>query len=177
MKAPVWFLMQRVNIFSGSTGDHRAYLIDRFVANLGGWWLVGTKSSVDWGDENLWDITNQYILEGVNGGLLTMLLFIFIIVCCFAGIGRTVRRLGPGLFRKQVLVWALGAALFAHTVSYFSISYFDQNVVNWYLLLAMISTGATIRKPAPLAVPVVEEPELLPGKPDSFAPIFEDLRY
>src|SRR5262245_32314796 len=44
MKAHVWFLMARVNIFSGSDGWHRAYLIDRAVFNFSDWWLVGTKS-------------------------------------------------------------------------------------------------------------------------------------
>jgi hypothetical protein len=35
----------------------------------------------------------------------------------------------------------MGAALFAHVVSYMSVSYFDQSIVNWYMLLAMIATA------------------------------------
>jgi hypothetical protein len=142
MKAPVWFLMARVGIFSGSTGYHRAYLIDRAVANVSDWWLIGTKSTASWGDEDqgLFDVTNQYLKEAADGGLLTLLLFILIIARCFQGIGRSVRAMVEVEPRhNQLCVWAMGAALFAHVASYMSVSYFDQNVVNWFMLLAMIS--------------------------------------
>jgi len=93
MKVPVWFLIARVGVFGGSTGFHRALLIDRAVANIGGWWLVGTKSTASWADKDqgLFDVTNQYLLEGADGGLLTMFLFIMIIARCFQGVGRSVR--------------------------------------------------------------------------------------
>ena len=171
MKAPVWYLIQRVNIFSGSTGDHRALLIDQFVHHFSDWWLLGTKSTIGWADENMWDITNQYVWEGVNGGLFAMILFILIIVLCFRSVGRTVQRLpatNGGAQRR--LVWALGAALFAHVASFISISYFDQNVVNWYLLLAMIAAAAVIRKPAPAVVDVKEEPVLVTVTPELAIP-------
>lgn len=158
MKAPVWYLIQRVNIFSGSTGDHRALLIDQFVHHFSEWWLLGVKSTIGWADENMWDITNQYIWEAVNGGLLTMILFIAIIVLCFRAVGITVRRLpSDSVGADRRIVWSLGVALFAHTASYMSISYFDQNVVNWYLLLAMISTAAALRKKVPAVTPVKKE--------------------
>jgi hypothetical protein len=145
MKAPVWFLLARVDIVQGSTGYHRAYLIDRAIANFWDWWLVGTKSTWKWADKDahLFDVTNAYILNGANGGLITMILFIAIIALSFKAVGRSVR-LGetnvPLAHRK--LTWALGAALFAHSVTYISVTYFDQNFVNWYLLLAMISSVA-----------------------------------
>jgi hypothetical protein len=74
-----------------------------------------------------------------------MLLFILIIVCCFSAVGRAVRASeeskSPDVPR---CLWVLGAALFTHVVTFVSVSYFDQNIVIWYLLLAMISgtTGA-----------------------------------
>jgi hypothetical protein len=142
MKAPVWFLVGRVGVFGGSTGYHRALLIDRAIANLGEWWLVGTKSTASWA-EGLFDVTNQYVIEGANGGLLTMFLFIMIIASGFQGVGRSVRAMEDVEPRRdQLCVWAMGAALLAHTVTYMSTSYFDQNIVNWYLLLAMISSAA-----------------------------------
>ena len=158
MKAPVWYLIQRVNIFSGSTGDHRALLIDQFVHHFSDWWLLGTKSTIAWADENMWDITNQYVWEGVNGGLFAMILFILTIVFCFRAVGRTVRRL-PATHGgdERRLVWALGAALFAHAASFMSISYFDQNVVNWYMLLAMIGTAVAIRMTVPAVVAAEKE--------------------
>jgi hypothetical protein len=145
MKAPVWFLVGRVGVFGGSTGYHRAYLIDRAIANIGDWWLVGTKSTVIWADKDagLFDVTNQYLIEGTNGGLLTLFLFIMIIARGFQGVGRSVRAMEDVEPRRdQLFVWAMGAALLAHVVTYMSTSYFDQNIVNWYLLLAMISSAA-----------------------------------
>ncbi len=146
MKAPVWALIGRVNIFSGSTGFHRAYLIDRAIANFGDWWLIGTKDTAAWGPDyaHLFDVTNQYISEGARGGLLTLLLFVLIIVCSFRGVGRAVRALENEPRRVQLCLWAMGAALLSHVVTFFGISYFDQNYVMWYLLLAMISTSSVL---------------------------------
>src|SRR5439155_26888447 len=89
---------------------------------------------------SLWDIANQFVAEGANGGLITLLLFTLIIVRCFRGVGLAVRiEANPPPLRLGV--WALGVALFAHVTSLMSVSYWDQNYVNWYLLLAMISTA------------------------------------
>jgi hypothetical protein len=144
MKAPVWFLLARVDVFSGSTGFHRAMLIDSAFHNLGDWWLAGTRSTASWADEDqgMFDVTNQYLQVGAEGGIFSMLLFIWIIVSAFRLVGSTWRAMADigEPVASQFFVWGLGAALFAHVVSYISVSYFDQNFVNWYLLLAMIAT-------------------------------------
>jgi hypothetical protein len=145
MKAPVWFILAKIDLFQSSTGYHRAFLIDRAIANFGDWWLVGTKSTWDWADRDnhLFDVTNNFIQNGVDGGILTLILFIAIFVLCFKGIGRLVRLGGEnGSAGNSRLYWALGAALFAHGITFLSVTYFDQNFINWYLLLAMISTIA-----------------------------------
>jgi hypothetical protein len=143
MKAPVWFLLARVDIFSGSTGYHRAFLIDRAVANFSDWWLVGTKSTEAWADadQHLFDVTNQYIWEGVEGGFLTLLLFIFIIGFSFQAVGRAVLAVKDKSMSVGFPIWALGASLLVHVVSYISVPYFDQMIVVWYLGLAMISSA------------------------------------
>jgi hypothetical protein len=158
MKPPVWYVLAKVDIVNGSTGYHRALLIDRAIANFSDWWLVGTKSTAAWSnaDDHLFDVTNSYILAGANGGLITMILFTAIIVLAFKALGRTVR-LSEGRQSKQdvQLLWALGAALFAHAVTFMSVSYFDQNFVNWFMLLAFISTtcgpALLLRRPEFLA--------------------------
>ena len=56
--------------------------------------------------------------------------------------------------KKQALFfWALGATLLAYVVSFFGISLWDQSIVGWYLLLAIISAVAVPQK-AKAAVPV-----------------------
>ncbi len=141
MKAPVWYLMARVDVFGGSTGYHRAWLIDTAVNHFGEWWLFGIKNSGIW-DPMLADVTNQYLVEGFDGGLLTMVLFITVIVLCFRAVGIAARRsarIEPLALRLGI--WSLGASLFAHALGFLSISYFDQNEVMWYMLLSMISTA------------------------------------
>jgi hypothetical protein len=140
MKAPVWWLMARADVFGGSTGWHRAWLIDTAVNHISEWWLLGIKDSSVW-DPMLADVTNEYLWQGFNGGVITMLLFIVIIVICFRSVGISVRRMAnvESLSTRRY-VWALGACLLAHVLNYLSISYFDQNFVLWFLLLAMITT-------------------------------------
>lgn len=144
MKAPVWFVLARVDVFSGSTGYHRALLIDSAIKNLKDWWLIGSKSTAAWEDEDqhLFDVTNQYLVVGSEGGLISILLFIWIIARSFkyVGLSEQTAEEWERLPSEQFLIWGLGASLFAHVVSYMSVSYFDQNIVNWYLLLAIIAT-------------------------------------
>ena len=90
MKDPVWFIFAHINILSASTGWHRSNLIDRTIAHFFDWWLVGAKDVEGWG---VWwgDITNQFILEAVRGGLITFALFTYIVVLAFSGVGRAMK--------------------------------------------------------------------------------------
>jgi len=145
MHDPVWFVFARVDVLSGSTGWHRAYLIDRAIANFGDWWLVGCKDVAKWG---VWagDTTNQFIVEGVRGGIITLLLFVWIFVLGFSYVGLVLKASRRLPQKSQLFIWAIGTALFAHLVSYMAVSYFDQNIVNWYLVLAMVAACVRQRK-------------------------------
>ncbi|HZQ91918.1 MAG TPA: hypothetical protein VFA60_09015 [Terriglobales bacterium] len=140
MKDPVWFIFARFRFFSGSTGWHRSWLIDRTIANFSDWWLVGTKSVAEWG-VYAGDVTNHFIEQGARSGFFTLLLFVWVVVLAFSQIGRAVRGARNELRKVQMLVWAVGCSLLAHLVNFWNVSYFDQNVVNWYLALTM-STAA-----------------------------------
>jgi len=85
------------------------------------------------------DITNMFIVEGVQGGLLTMLLFIGIIVFCFRRIGCSLQPLDKNPFTHNFFLWSIGATLFAHIVAFFSVSYYDQSIFFYYMLIAMIA--------------------------------------
>ncbi|MFO0984708.1 MAG: hypothetical protein U1E76_23790 [Planctomycetota bacterium] len=138
MEAPVWYLIARMDVVAGSTGWHRSKLIDEAVRHFGEWWLLGTESTEKW-QEYLADVTNQYVLEGVRGGAITLLLFLVMIALAFQGVGKAWRRFAPGSW-QVALTWALGVALFVHVMNFFAISYFGQIVMVWYLLLAMIGS-------------------------------------
>jgi hypothetical protein len=138
MKAPVWALIDRVGIIAGSSSYHRFNLVDQFIRRFDEWWLLGTKGTSHWG-WMMWDAINQFVAEGIRGGLASLILFIVLLSLCYRTIGVKIAEAGNNR-PAQLTLWAIGSALFAHTISFFGIAYFDQSVVFWYFTLAMIST-------------------------------------
>jgi hypothetical protein len=140
MKAPVWALIGRVGPLDSSSGYHRYFLVDQFIRRFWEWWLVGTRNSGSWGYD-MWDTSNQYVDVGVTGGLLTFVVFITIIVYCFKELGIVrahAEAMGNSAAERRS--WALGSTLFATSIAFIGISYFDQTMFLWYCLLAMIAT-------------------------------------
>jgi len=139
MKAPVWFIIQHLDVVGGSSGYHRAMLVNDFIVHFPDWWLMGTSENGRWGT-NMWDLCNQYVSEGQLGGLATFICFIAMICMAFSKIG-IARKAVEGDRGKEWYFWLLGAALFSHTIAFFGISYFDQTRVSWFALLAMVLTA------------------------------------
>jgi hypothetical protein len=132
MNAPVWYLLQRVDIVGGHGWD-RAFLVDQFARHLSDWWLIGTNQNASW-SRGLWDRCNQYVAEGASGGLVTLSLFIGLLSKGFSIVGRGWRAVhGTGSW----LYWCLGAALLAHLVAFQGISYWDQMKAGWLMFLAL----------------------------------------
>jgi hypothetical protein len=144
MKAPVWALIGRMHVVSGSDAYHRQVLIDQFIRRFGEWWLLGTRNTEGWSASFLilHDVTNHFIRTAADGGLLTLILFISVIALCFRAVGR-VRKAFEGRPEER-LSWGLGVCLFVNVVSFMGVSYFDQILVVWYALLALISVLSTL---------------------------------
>jgi hypothetical protein len=142
MQAPVWALIARVDFTGSSSGYHRYQLVDQFIRHFSDWWLVGTKDYGKWGYD-MWDLANQYVSVGDTSGLIPFICFLAIIVSGFKIIGRARRRATDRA--TEHFVWAIGAAMFANVVAFFGISYYDQTMVVWYLLLAIIPVGCARR--------------------------------
>jgi hypothetical protein len=159
MKAPVWFLIARVDIISSSTGYFRAVLIDQFVRHFPEWWLMGNPHYSWWGEE-LWDLSNQFVAEGFLGGLLTVTLFAMMIARCFSRIG-IARKMLEGDRQKEWSMWLLGAALFSHMMAFFGVSYWDQMWVAWATLLVIILT-ATRKEVEAYEIAAAKEKEHVP---------------
>ncbi len=136
MQAPAYYLVSRIDLTGGSTGWHRAALIEAALQHLEEWWLAGSDYTRHWlpygvsWSENHVDITNYFIRMGVDGGLLQMLLFLKVLQ---TGFGRVC------LLPVTPLGVALGASLCAHVVSFLSVAYFDQSIVFLYLILAAMA--------------------------------------
>ena len=136
MKAPVWALISRVGVVGGSSGWDRYNLVNQCIMHFKDWWLVGTNQYPSWG-WSMWDLCNDYVAEAERGGLLTFVLFIGLLTMALEAVGRA-RKQFEGYFQSEFFIWAIGCALFAHMAAFFGISYFDQMIVVWYALLAII---------------------------------------
>ena len=134
MNRPVWHLLSRIRLISGSTGYHRFHLIDQAVRHFGEWVVLGTRSTAHWG-YGLFDVTNQYIAEGTMGGLATLILFVVMVYRAskifLAG------SLNPGAQVYRLIYWGLFVTMMAHCVSFLGVSYFGQISILWYMILAV----------------------------------------
>jgi hypothetical protein len=92
---------------------------------------------VGWSEDHA-DITNHYLGQGVKGGLPLMFLFIMLLWCGFLYVGQALRGRAEASTEEQFLIWATGAALFAHAATCTSVAYFDQSFLFLYLNLAII---------------------------------------
>ena len=158
MKAPVWHLIARIDVTGGSSSYHRFMLVDECIRHFSDWWLIGVKSTSEWGWD-MWDTANQYVGICDGSGLLAFILFLAIIIYGFKYLGKARRAVVNR--RQEVFLWALGAALFANVVAFVGISYTDQTQVIWYGLLAAISAVAVVHpKKESILVPVRERSKM-----------------
>jgi hypothetical protein len=141
MKAPVWMLINHIDLVGGNSSYHRAMLIDGFITHFNEWWLIGVTSTAHWGWD-MWDQANQFVQEGESGGVLTFICFILVISRSFGRLGKA-RRIVEGDRLQEWSFWLLGGAMFSQVVSFFGISFSDQSIYGWYALLAIISTLTT----------------------------------
>jgi hypothetical protein len=163
INAPAWFLMARLATVFGGEGAYRSLLIDQAISHFNEWWLFGTNYTAHWAARELLvsptmiDIVNQYVAEGVNGGVLKLGLFVAIIILCFKGLGRALRDTPQSAVAAH-FIWAIGVSLFTHCFSFISVSYWDQLIVVWFWLLASISCLVSIYGLRPVSVPLARNP-------------------
>lgn len=142
MKEPAYFIMAKIDLTGASTGWYRSELIRQGIQHFNEWWFSGTDYTRHWMptgltiDDRSADIVNFYLAQGVNGGILLMAITIGLYSTGFRYVGAALRLRAGDPFADQFLIWAIGSGLFAHTVTSFSVSYFDQSVMFFYVSLA-----------------------------------------
>lgn len=147
MKAPAYYLIARIDLSGGSTGWHRARLIESAIEHIHEWWFAGTDytrhwmpTGVSWSPDHT-DITNHYIKMGILGGMPLMVLFVLTLWLGFRYVGQALKSQDCNQGSSfSFFLWCLGSALFAHAVTFVGVSYFDQAFVFLYLTLALISS-------------------------------------
>jgi hypothetical protein len=68
-----------------------------------------------------------------------LILFIWLISLCFKTTGLGARNESRYSSPERFMIWSLGCVVLGHAVSFFSVSYFDQLAIFWYLAIGMIS--------------------------------------
>jgi hypothetical protein len=146
MKAPIYFLMARVDIMEGSQGWYRAQLIDSAREHLSEWWLVGTDYTRHWmatgilADERHTDMTNHFLTMGVLGGLPLMIVFILIIATSFRNAGRALQQRADAPVHERRFIWMLGALLVGFVMNGFAITLFDHSVIFFWMTIAAVAS-------------------------------------
>ena len=143
---PGYYVMKRIDISGGSTGYHRARLIESSIEHLGEWWLFGTDYTRHWMatgvsfSPNHADITNYYLVFGVTAGLVAIFLVIALLIVAFRWVGVVYRAHFEDAPSDSYMIWCLGAGLFAHATTSVSVSYFDQSLVFFWMNVAVIGS-------------------------------------
>jgi hypothetical protein len=177
MKAPIWFIFDRMSSYVGGDGWHRSYLIDVALRHLGEWWFAGMSfyKTHDWFPYTLSngvaDVTDQYIVFGLMSGVGAIALFILLLTRAFSNLGRALaaaRSSSQQSSADEFLLWGLGVMLVVHIINWFGITYFDQMDMVWFMQLAAIATLSQACLARPTTVTVEEaviEPEMEAPQP------------
>lgn len=142
MKAPVWHLLSRINMVGGSTGWHRYYVIDQAIKHFNEWAILGTSNTSHWDYKKFlmspqFDVTNQYVAEGVHGGLVSLGIFVAMLALAFRTLAKHFQK--STIAEYQWLAWCTCCAILGHCIAFIGLTYFGQIVMLWYLTLAMVS--------------------------------------
>ncbi len=87
--------------------------------------------------------------DAITGGLLSLILFIAVIVYGFKSLGRA--REAATKNSRNSSCGLLGRRFSTYTISFFGISLWDQSIVEWYALLAIIGAVAVPQAQTQLA--------------------------
>jgi hypothetical protein len=139
MNKPVWHLFARINVLGSSTGWHRFNIIDQAIKHFSQWAILGCKDTNSWG-WGLGDVTNQFVLEGVRGGFVTLFLFILMLSVGLKNILNIC--LHERQRAKRFMLWSIFVMMLAHCISFLGSSYFGQITMLYYMSLSI--TGLAI---------------------------------
>jgi len=139
MKAPVWALINHIDLTGSSSGYHRFMLMDNCIRHFSDWWLLGYKYYDAWGWD-MWDLCNQFVVCALTGGLLTLVCYISVFSRSFGALGNARKAVDADRGREWLL-WCLGSTLFATVTAQFGINFMAQMLMCLFPILACISVA------------------------------------
>ena len=133
------FIFTNFSFVAGSTGRHRYILIDGAVSNFSDWALYGSKTKYN---RAFRDITCDYVITAVNGGIVALVLEFAIITMAFYAAGRTIRAARD---REELyLAYGVGAAVLTVAVMAIAVSVYGQALVPFYLTFGIAASLGTL---------------------------------
>lgn len=159
MNAPVWFLIDRISVLTGGDGWYRSQLIDSAFSHFAEWWLIGTGYTAHWMPTGIpsnpysADIVNEFVNQGIRGGLLCLVLFVAVLTRSFAAMGTAAKATSTTLSQRYFF-WTMGCSLAAHVASFFSVTYFDQTIAAYYLVIGCTVMASMVHNSRDRELPV-----------------------
>lgn len=156
---PFYFsVITRLDLTGSSTSYYRALLIDTAIKHFSEWGLIGANSTGHWFPDNYGirtmggqhlDLTNYYLILGVAGGLLVVILFVWIVLLSMdSAVTATIPGVSIESSKSHIhptVPWYMAASVFSFAVSGISVSYFDQSIiVLWTILGITVSSSQLI---------------------------------
>lgn len=139
---PPWFLYTKINPTGDSATYFRYVLVDSFVRHWRDWWLIGATETYTWriglGDLGLSDLVNQFVAEGVGGGVLQLGSFVAAIAVGFRYLTRLVGAARDAEDRRAS--WQVGVSLLVHVCNFLGVSYYGQVTFSWWMTLAFCAS-------------------------------------
>jgi len=130
-----FFLFVNFNPVSGSTGRHRAMLIDGVLKNIPDWALWGSNRRYN---RSFRDITCDYVYTAVQGGMIPLILELSIITLAFYACGRAIRAASD---REELyLVYGLGVAVLTVCVMSTAVTVYGQAEVPFFMTFGIAAS-------------------------------------
>jgi hypothetical protein len=122
---------------------YRAKLIDIAIEDFGDWWLAG-YGGIDpgWGShfgEQGTDVPNEFILKGVEYGILGIIVLCAVLVTAFRGLSCVLKQTTDPQLTS--IYWSLGSALSAVIVAWMGVCFFGQMPALFYSILGIAGSS------------------------------------
>jgi len=135
------------NLTGGSWWD-RVALIDSAIADFGKWWLTGYGGKDPGWGAAVWaehtDVNNQFILIGVNCGILGIIALCGVLLVAFRCLSDSYKKTNDHQLKS--IYWALGSVLVSTIVVWQGVSFFGQMPSIFYTVLGIIGSSVGFAK-------------------------------
>ncbi|MBN2137849.1 MAG: O-antigen ligase family protein [Sedimentisphaerales bacterium] len=143
-------VMEVINLAKGDWYQ-RARLIDVAIDHFDEWWLAGYGGNdPGWGQMYFYadftDVNNEFILAGINHGIVGVIALFSVFVMAFRGLVRAFKKTKDK--QMQAFYWSLGSALVGMLALSQGVSFFGQMNALFYCLLAIVGASTTFPEQA-----------------------------